>query len=91
MVPFVPSSLACVMILFAVPDSKVKRRALARLRFNPDPPTMPFHDLLADRQADAGSGIFCSRVKSLENDKNPIRILWIDPDAVVMNGKQPFA
>ena len=41
---------------------------LTRLGFDPDPSAVAFHDLLADRQADARPGIIFARVEALEDD-----------------------
>jgi hypothetical protein len=46
-------------------------------------------DLLADRQADAGPGIDLPRVETLEDRKDPLSVLGLDPDPVVGHGKHP--
>src|SRR6185295_19960048 len=51
---------------------------------------MPFNNLFAYRQTDAGSGIFFSTVQSLKNDKDSLGILWVQPDTIVADRKQPF-
>ena len=51
-----------------------------------DAPAVALDDLLADGQTDAGSGVFRPGMESLENDKNPARILWGDADALVGHG-----
>jgi len=44
---------------------------------------LPFDDFLADRQADAGSGIFGLGMKALKNHKNALGVLLRDADPVI--------
>ena len=53
--------------------------ALAGLRFDPDLPVVTVHDLLADRQADAGSRILPAVVQSLEDQEDAILVLGSMP------------
>jgi hypothetical protein len=46
---------------------------------------MAFNNLLAYRQADAGSWIFFSVVQALKDDKDTVGILGVHPDAIVAN------
>jgi hypothetical protein len=57
---------------------------------NPDPPTVPFDDLLADRQADARAGVLVARVEALEDPEDPILIVGGNADAVVADRDDPF-
>jgi len=62
---------------------------LGRLRIDPDAAAVPFHDLLAEGQADAGAGVLFPTVQALEDDENSLRILGVDANAVVAHGEGP--
>ena len=51
---------------------------------------MTFDKLLADSQADARSAVFPSPIKTFEGGENLLKILLLDPDAVVFGGDLPF-
>ncbi len=63
--------------------------AFSFLRFNPDPASLAFNNLFADRQADAGSLVLLPRVQPFERKKNPLRIIRPDADSIVLDRKQP--
>src|SRR6185503_4538874 len=67
-----------------------KRRAPARLRFHPDPAAMAFDDFLADRQADAGAGIFLAAVQPLEDQEDALKILRSDANPIIPHAEFPF-
>jgi hypothetical protein len=52
---------------------------------------MPFDDLLAGRQADAGAGVLGSRVQPFEDDEQLVGILGIDADTIVADRECPSA
>src|ERR1044071_2564595 len=63
--------------------------ALARGRRHPDRSAMALDDLLADREADAGAGVFPHRVQPLEDHEDALEVLRLDADAVVGDGDLP--
>src|SRR2546427_11318221 len=70
-------------------DGEVKCRALPRCGLNPDAAFVPLDDLLADGQAEASAGVFLLRVQTLEDDKNPVKVLRVNADAVVPDRELP--
>ena len=64
---------------------------MPRLGFKPDFAAVAFHNPLADGQTDAGAGIFLLGMQALKENEHPLGILRLDADAVVFDGKQPFA
>jgi len=46
---------------------------------------MPFDDLLADGQADAGARVVGAGVKPLKQSKDSLLVLRLDADAVVIH------
>jgi hypothetical protein len=52
-------------------------------RLHPNSPSVPFHDLLAYGQPDPRSWILIHAMESLEDEKNPLCILRVDPDPVI--------
>src|SRR5207253_8710479 len=65
-------------------------RTLARLRFHPDLPPVPFHDLFANRQPYARAWILGPGVQPLKNPEDALGIARIDPDAVVPYREYPL-
>jgi len=65
-------------------------RALCRLGLNPNPPALLLEDSFADSQTDSRTLVLLPAVQSLENDKYPVKIPGIDPDAIVRDGEYPF-
>ena len=51
---------------------------------------VPFDDLLADGQSDAGAGKLFPLVQPLEHPKNPVKVLRINSQSVVFHRKHPF-
>jgi hypothetical protein len=47
------------------------------------------HNLLADRQSDAGAGIFLPALKSLKDDEDTLKVLRGNTNAVVPYGEGP--
>ena len=67
----------------------MESRSLANLRFHPDSAAMPFHDALAEGQADAGARVLGLAVETLEDNKNALKIRRLDADAIVAHGESP--
>src|SRR5918999_4712864 len=67
----------------------MKARALAEARLDPDAPAVALDHLLADREADARSGVLALVVQTLEHHEDALEILRLDADAVVSNFKGP--
>jgi len=63
--------------------SEVERRTLPRSRLDPDPSPVSLHDLLTDRQPDAGPGGLGSAMEALENLEDPVGVLHGDSNSVV--------
>ena len=61
---------------------EIKRGPLANLGLHPHAASVAFHQTLANRQTDSGSWN-APAMESLENNKNLLVILGIDPDAIV--------
>jgi hypothetical protein len=51
---------------------------------------MTFYDLLANREANTRTGILFSSMKTLENNENPLIVLWINSNAVILDGEEPI-
>src|SRR5207344_1466513 len=68
---------------------EAERRAFARLRFHPDAASVPLRDLLADREADAGAWVLVAPVQPFEGREDPLRVLRIDADCVVLHREAP--
>jgi hypothetical protein len=63
-------------------------RAFSRLRLHPDAPAVTLHNPLADRQANAGSGILFPAVQALEDNEYAVEILGVDSNAVIADGEE---
>ena len=50
---------------------------------------MPFHDLAADREANAGSFVLAASMQALENLKNALAVFLVEPNAVVFHRDPP--
>src|SRR5262249_28174488 len=72
-------------------NSKIECASLFRRGFDPDVSAMPFDDLFANGQTDAGAGEIGLVMKALEDDKYFVKELRIDTDAVVGNRKLPVS
>src|SRR6185437_2886069 len=70
-------------------DGEIKCAPFPRPRLHPDPPSMPFDDLLTDRQPDPRTRIVALIVQPLKDNKDLIEKLRIDPDPIVRDRKQP--
>ena len=66
-------------------QGEIECGALAGRGLDPDAPAMPFDDLFAHGQPDAGAGELLAAVQALKNDENALGVLRVDPDAVVVN------
>ncbi len=89
---FIPIAMWIVVVAsYLVRDSKIENGTLFRGGLDPDFSAMPFDNFLADRQSDAGPGIFAPGVQPLEYHKNALGILRADSDAVIPDGKNPFS
>jgi hypothetical protein len=51
---------------------------------------VPLDDLLAHREADPRPRVLLAAVQALEDDEDALRVLRIDADAVVLDGKEPL-
>ena len=69
---------------------KKERRSLPGRRFDPYSPAVAFDDFLAERQTQACAGVFVACVQTLEDDENPLKVGWLDADAIVSHRKNPF-
>jgi len=70
-------------------DEKLEVRPFSRLGLHPNSPSVPFHDLLTYGQTDSRSRILIHGVESLEDEKDPVGILRVDPDPVILYRKEP--
>src|SRR5580692_3499458 len=59
------------------------------LRLDPDSSAITFHDALANREPNAGTGIFLIVMEAFEYTKNFLLVLRVDPDSVIPNCKTP--
>jgi hypothetical protein len=82
--------LCAFPLAFAARDCKEKLRTPSKRGFDPDFSAGPFDDPLADGKAHTGAGIGCGAVKTLEDFKDLLLVLWVNADAVVADGKQPL-
>src|SRR5271165_5282216 len=57
-------------------DSEMEGGTRSGFGLDPHAATMPLHNLFADRQADARTGIFLTAMQALENNENTCKILW---------------
>src|SRR3954451_2292338 len=71
-------------------DGEPKGRTRCRLYVSqPDAPAVELHDLAAQRQPDPGAAVLVPQVEPLEDDEDPLRVLRVDADAVVLDGDDP--
>jgi hypothetical protein len=52
---------------------------------------MPFDDLLADGQADAGARVVRTCVESLEQNEDALQVPWLDANTVITHAKCPWS
>ena len=71
-------------------QGELENCAPALVRHGQNPASVPFDDLLADRQPNAVAGIFGAGVEAVENDEHVLGMLRGDADAVVGHREQPF-
>src|ERR1700724_871914 len=71
-------------------EGKVEGCALSGLRLDPDPSAQPLQNLLANGQSDSSALELVSPVQPLEKDEDPLKVLRINPQAIVAHGKEPF-
>src|SRR5262245_53020175 len=72
-------------------NGEAESRAFSGLRCHPDPSAGPVDHFPAKRQADARPRIFLARMQTLEDPKNALEILWVDPNTVVARRKLPLS
>ena len=66
---------------------KVERRTLFRRRLNPNAPAMSFNNLCGDRKSCSGpTAVFVLGVKTLEDLKYVLLVLFDDADSVITHG-----
>src|ERR1700732_2005787 len=70
-------------------EGKSKGGSCSGRGFHPDAPAVPLHDLLANRQPDAGARMGAAAVQALEHHENPLEIFRRNTDAVVLHRKVP--
>src|SRR5687768_2690658 len=68
-------------------QGEIKRGALARRTFHPDPPAIALHDARDRCESDSYTWKFHGGMHALEGLKEPIRIRHVESDAVVANRK----
>ena len=64
--------------------------SIPRLSLDPDVSAVVLHDFLADGQANAHAFVFPATVQALEDAENPLAILGVDSNSVVLNRHHPF-
>src|SRR3954468_6830625 len=69
---------------------EMERAALAKRGAHRDLPAMALGDLLADREPDAGAGKLPFGMQLLEHHEDPLEVLRLDADAVVLDAELPF-
>ncbi len=72
-------------------NREVESTALAGSRLNPDLTSMQFNNFLTMRQANTRSFIIGPVMQSLKDDKDPVLVTGINPNAVILNGEFPIA
>lgn len=88
----------CVLWVYAVlaawswscGQREEERSPFADLRLHPDPAAVSLNDLLADRQTDPGAGVLLPRMEPLEDAKDPLGVLGVEPNPVIPHRKHPF-
>src|SRR5579871_2998363 len=68
-----------------------KRRSGAGLRFRPDPPPISLDNMLANCQPEPRPWILFVPMQALEKPENALRLLRLEPDAVVPDAHHPLA
>src|SRR5256885_6163573 len=71
-------------------EREVKRRALLRCGLHPDPAAVTLHNLLADGEPQARARVLVLPMQALEDDEDPLEVLWVDADPVVPHAEQPL-
>src|SRR5579871_3212289 len=72
-------------------NGKMEGRALARYRVEPDTSAVALDDLLTDGESDSGAGVFLDAMQALEDAEDALRVVGLDPDAVIFDRENPFA
>src|SRR4051794_7503419 len=73
-------------------ESEAEGRArVRRLGIQPHAPVVVLDDLAAHRQADAGALVARTRVQALEDHEDPVGVLVVDADPVVLAAEAPEA
>ena len=75
---------------FASRQGKAKGGTLPGLGLDRDAAAVPFDDLLADGQSDAGAGKLFPLVQPLEHAKDLVEVLRINSQSVVFHREDPF-
>src|SRR5438046_4660460 len=70
-------------------DRKVKRRPFALLGLHPDSPAMPLDDFFANGKPNSRPRILIARVQPLKDDKDTLKVLFWDADAIIAHCKVP--
>src|SRR5919108_5862379 len=85
-----PSSASCMAVRLPRRQCERERASLARFGLHPDAAGMVLHDLLGDRQTDAGAGIPAATVQALKDQEDALDVLRLDADAVVPQPEKPI-
>src|SRR6185436_617726 len=70
---------------------EIERRAVARLRLDPDFAAVAIDDLFAGGKADTRPGILIARVEALKDHEDAIEVLVGDPYSVVADIELPLS
>src|SRR5580704_10081443 len=71
-------------------DGEEEGCSFSGLRLDPDSSAITFHDALANREPNAGTGVFLIVMEAFEYTKDFLLVLRVDTDSVIPNGKTPY-
>src|SRR5271166_1059704 len=78
-----------ILVPSFIRNGEMEGGTCSRFRLHPHAAAVPFHNLFADRQANAGARILLTAVQALENNENPVKILRGYANAVIAYAELP--
>ena len=72
-------------------EREITRAAVIQFSVDPNPSLMAINNSFADGQSDPSAGKLLTSMQTLKNDKDPLSLIHVDADAVILHRKQEFA
>src|SRR3954469_13917751 len=86
-----PSGPCSRLRLLGHRDREAEAGPATLVLLHPDPPVVPLHDPLADREPDPAARVLLPPVQPLEHGEDAIRVVRVDADPVVGDRQEPLA